>query len=117
VCLADAVPHSTVADDETACLDVAVGVLVAVGRGTEDTHQSGTLAASVTAMPHAQPVICTRQTSRKLTYLEQKQPTTILQPLYGSTFSALTLLVGRQEGHPACRKQSGGVLAWLPVWS
>ena len=32
-------------------------------------------------------------------------------------FSALTLLVGWQEGHPACKKQSGGVLAWLPVWS
>jgi len=27
------------------------------------------------------------------------------------------LLVGRQEGHPACKKQSGGVLAWLSVWS
>jgi len=27
--------------------------------------------------------------------------------------SALTLLVGRQEGHPACKKLSGGVLAWL----
>ena len=27
------------------------------------------------------------------------------------------LLVGRQEGHPACRKLSGGVLAWLSVWS
>jgi len=25
-------------------------------------------------------------------------------------FSALTLFVGRQEGHPACKKQSGGVL-------
>ena len=24
-------------------------------------------------------------------------------------FSALTLLVGRQEGHPACKKLSGGV--------
>ena len=32
-------------------------------------------------------------------------------------FSALTLLVGRQEGHPACKKQSGGVLALLSVWS
>ena len=31
-------------------------------------------------------------------------------------FSALTLLVGWQEGHPACKK-SGGVLAWLSVWS
>jgi len=25
-------------------------------------------------------------------------------------FSALTLLVGWQEGHPACKKQSGGVM-------
>jgi len=32
-------------------------------------------------------------------------------------FSALMLLVRRQEGHPACKKQSGGVLAWLSVWS
>jgi len=32
-------------------------------------------------------------------------------------FSALTLLVGRQEWHPACKKLSCGVLAWLPVWS
>ena len=30
-------------------------------------------------------------------------------------FSALTLLVGRQEGHPACKNLSGGVLAWLSV--
>jgi len=31
----------------------------------------------------------------------------------------LTLIVGRQEGHPACKKLSGGVLAWLglSVWS
>ena len=33
------------------------------------------------------------------------------------SFSALTLLVGRQEGHPACKKLSSGVLAWLSVWS
>ena len=32
-------------------------------------------------------------------------------------FCALTLLVGRQEGHPACKKLSSGVLAWLSVWS
>jgi len=32
-------------------------------------------------------------------------------------FSALTLLVGRQEGHLACKKMSGEVLAWLFVWS
>ena len=35
----------------------------------------------------------------------------------GYAFSALTLLVGRQEGHPACKKLSGRVLAWLSVWS
>jgi len=29
----------------------------------------------------------------------------------------LTLLVGQQEGHPACKKLSGRVLAWLSVWS
>ena len=34
-----------------------------------------------------------------------------------SAFSALTLLVGRQGGHLACKKLSGGVLAWLYVWS
>jgi len=32
-------------------------------------------------------------------------------------FNALTLLVGRQEGHPACKKLSCGVLAWLSAWS
>jgi len=38
-------------------------------------------------------------------------------PFSRCAFSALTLLVGRQEGHPACKKLSGGVLAWLSVWS
>jgi len=33
-----------------------------------------------------------------------------------SAFGALTLLVGRQEGHPAYKKLSVGVLAWLSVW-
>jgi len=32
-------------------------------------------------------------------------------------FSAVTLLVGQQEGHLACKKLSGGVLAWLSAWS
>ena len=32
-------------------------------------------------------------------------------------FSALMLLVERQEGHPACKKLSREVLAWLSVWS
>ena len=37
--------------------------------------------------------------------------------VFDSAFSALTLLVGRQEGHPACKKLSGWLLAWLSVWS
>ena len=37
--------------------------------------------------------------------------------LYFNAFSALTLLVGWQEGHPACKKLSGGVLALLSAWS
>ena len=32
-------------------------------------------------------------------------------------FSALMLLVGQQEGHPACKKLNGWVLVWLSVWS
>ena len=31
-------------------------------------------------------------------------------------FSAFVLLVGWQEGQPACKKMSGGMLAWLCVW-
>ena len=34
-----------------------------------------------------------------------------------AAFSALTLLVGWQEGHPACKKLSGEVLSWLSVWN
>jgi len=37
--------------------------------------------------------------------------------LINLAFSALTLFVGRHEGHLACKKLSGGVLAWLSVWS
>jgi len=40
-----------------------------------------------------------------------------LTAAYEIAFSALMLLVGWQEGHPACKKQSGGVLAWLSDWS
>jgi len=41
----------------------------------------------------------------------------VVMPSVLVAFSALTLLVGRQEGHPACKKQSGGVLVWLSVWN
>jgi len=44
--------------------------------------------------------------------------TDVFWPYFGlSAFSALTLLVRRQEGHPACKKLSGGVLAWSSVRS
>jgi len=41
----------------------------------------------------------------------------IFSPVFPSAFSALTLLVGRQEDHPACKKLSDGVLMLLSVWS
>jgi len=34
-----------------------------------------------------------------------------------AAFGALMLLVEWQEGHPAYKTLSGGVLAWLSVWS
>ena len=34
-----------------------------------------------------------------------------------AAYSTLTLLFGWQEGHLACKRLSGGVLAWLSVWS
>jgi len=32
-------------------------------------------------------------------------------------FNALTLLVGRQEGHPACKKTEWWGPVWLSLWS
>jgi len=36
--------------------------------------------------------------------------------LTSTAFSALTLLVGRQEGHPACKKLSGPVKGCIFAW-
>jgi len=41
--------------------------------------------------------------------------TALLLSLWIVASSALTLLVSWQEGHPACKTLSGGVLAWLSV--
>jgi len=41
----------------------------------------------------------------------------ILHDCCPSAFSALTVLVGCQEEHPACKNLSGEVLPWLSVWS
>ena len=54
-----------------------------------------------------------------LTLLLQFFPTVmkLIYILLQYAFSALTLLVGWQEGRPVCKKLSGGVLVWLSVWS
>jgi len=50
-------------------------------------------------------------------WLLADEPRFFLHIFKKSAFSVSMLLVGRQEGHPACKKLSGGVLAWLSVWS
>jgi len=47
----------------------------------------------------------------------QNRQIIIILQVKEKAFSALTLLVGQQEGHPACKKLTGGVLAWFSVWS
>jgi len=49
-------------------------------------------------------------------YLHQHDILCIRCKVNFQPFHALTLLVGWQEGHLACKKLSGGVLAWLSVW-
>ena len=44
-------------------------------------------------------------------------PYSVLICVHLVAFSVLTLLVGRQEGHPDCKKLSCGLLAWLSMWS
>jgi len=53
----------------------------------------------------------------KVTAWGRRKTTSGVELIWIPAFSALTLLVGRQEGHPACKKLSGGVWAWLSVWS
>ena len=64
----------------------------------------------------------------KVCYFEEKNKKNILVTLLAVAFmttataikiafSALMPLVGRQEGHLACKKLSGGVLALLSFWS
>jgi len=44
---------------------------------------------------------------------QAEQPT--FSQFVEGAFSALMVLVGRQEGHTTCKKLSGGMLAWLFV--
>ena len=57
------------------------------------------------------------ETVRRDTCAAVSKVSLILTVLFA--FSALMLLVGRQEGHPTCKpvkKLSGGMLSWLCVW-
>jgi len=45
----------------------------------------------------------------------QMRPIATVVLTYSYPFSALTLLVGHQERHPACKKLSGGVLAYMVI--
>jgi len=69
---------------------------------------TGILLHSLTGLP-----------SSRLTayYLDRYRRSFFVDFLTSHAFDALTLLVVRQEGHPACKKLSGEVQAWLFVWS
>ena len=43
--------------------------------------------------------------------VKAKSLISLIDATAAKAFSALTLLAGRQEAHPACKKLSGGVLA------
>jgi len=45
------------------------------------------------------------------------QAAMLINTCWHHAFDALMLLVGQQEGHPACKKMTGEVLVWLSVWS
>jgi len=59
---------------------------------------------------YAAKICCSCQVERRHKIAIMLSPTqpSILWTLYGSTFSALTLLVGRQERHPACKNRVVG---------
>jgi len=41
----------------------------------------------------------------------------ILINLFATCLQCFDVVDGQQEGHPACKKLSGGVLALLSIWS
>ena len=83
---------------------------------------SGTLSQilDLDNFPHSKLILL----STKLVSGRACSTTTVDTPWLVTThWSAITalllfvMLVGRQEGHPACKKHSVGVLVWLSVWS
>ena len=61
--------------------------------------------------------IIIHQAQLKISYTASNNLYSFYSDVLLLAFSALTLLVGRQEGHQACKKVSDGVLAWLSIWS
>ena len=59
---------------------------------------------------------CRFKNVTRIRILKEENPPLHLFEVYVYAFSASMLLVGLQEGRPACKKLSGGVLAWLSVW-
>jgi len=93
-------------------LEVIYRQLTSTCQGTE-TVWITLLRRSPVSSPQSECAGCRRQGhAGSKTLHQQNNPV-----LNRSAFSALTLLVGRQEGHPACKKLSGGVLEWLSVCS
>jgi len=56
-----------------------------------------------------------RRGSQSIVRTELTEFGQILQIFQILSFSALTLLAGWQEGHPASKKLSGGALVWISV--
>ena len=63
------------------------------------------------------PFLCTTNSIKAFDYRNFYIGHIILFSFNVLYFSALTLLVRHQEEHPAHKKLSYGVLAWLSVWS
>ena len=88
---------------------------VLVGCGTQTRHRAIRVAAGkYTAAKQIRRVSSSGDGLLFFSFLNYNH---ILLLLAAGAFSALTLLVGRQEGHPACKNTERWVLAWLSVRS
>ena len=94
------------------CVSVMLLSLDADAQPTVDDESSQCGSASLQQVANMVSVIASNQQEMK-----DKMQEIVVEVRTLKAFSALTLLVGRQEGHPACKKLSGGVLAWLSLWS
>jgi len=66
-------------------------------------------------------MVCILSTNSSAKYSIAEKTTYIVSKKFNyslvstTSFTALMMLVEWQEGHPACKNLSGGVLAWLSV--